>query len=214
MKSWQLISIACLVALYLGLKTQKAEEVDPTTQAVAGVCSALSELELSEVWQYDSIRRRALNQLRTEYPEGSFTPPSWMIADLKTLSESSPVSDVRLAYENISERLYSGQKTEHFIRGRQAVFDDGEDEPDGDTCPDCDGTGKVGDGRVFTECLNCGGDGKLDTNRKGESSNCDSNQRKEGDPASRQAGSVMPGTNRNGNSNRGTFPILRRLFGR
>ncbi len=29
----------------------------------------------------------------------------------------------------------------------------------GDKCPPCDGTGKVGDGTVFSICLDCGGDG-------------------------------------------------------
>lgn len=29
-------------------------------------------------------------------------------------------------------------------------------------CEDCNGTGKVGDGRVFVDCVTCGGDGKVD----------------------------------------------------
>lgn len=33
----------------------------------------------------------------------------------------------------------------------------------GGKCPNCNGTGKVGDGRVFTDCLECGGDGVLDS---------------------------------------------------
>lgn len=32
----------------------------------------------------------------------------------------------------------------------------------GDKCPNCNGTGKVGDGVVFTDCQECGGDGVLD----------------------------------------------------
>ena len=33
--------------------------------------------------------------------------------------------------------------------------------PEG-TCETCKGTGKVGDGRVSTDCLDCGGDGVID----------------------------------------------------
>lgn len=32
------------------------------------------------------------------------------------------------------------------------------------TCPNCNGTGKVGDGRVFVDCKTCGGDGRIDGN--------------------------------------------------
>lgn len=32
--------------------------------------------------------------------------------------------------------------------------------PQGDSCPDCGGAGKVGDGTVFRTCLTCGGTGK------------------------------------------------------
>ena len=33
-------------------------------------------------------------------------------------------------------------------------------EPSGDICDNCNGTGKVGDGRVFVECAACDGTGK------------------------------------------------------
>lgn len=33
-------------------------------------------------------------------------------------------------------------------------------EPVGDTCENCNGTGKVGDGRVFVKCPECDGTGK------------------------------------------------------
>ena len=32
----------------------------------------------------------------------------------------------------------------------------------GDTCPDCKGTGKVGDGTIFRPCRRCGEDGRID----------------------------------------------------
>lgn len=31
----------------------------------------------------------------------------------------------------------------------------------GDICPACNGSGKVGDGRIFTTCLDCNGTGKI-----------------------------------------------------
>lgn len=212
MKQWQLLSIACLVALYWGLKTQNAEEVDPTTQAVAGACSALSELELNNAWQYDALRRRALDRLRTTYPTGSFTPPDWMIAKLSALGQDPAVSDVRLAYRNISEGLYPRQDSDHFLFGRQSVNQYPDEIPDTGICPDCDGSGKVGDGRVFTECLHCGGDGKLDTNLQGDDCPEKLNQ-KIGGGISRSTGGVKPDHRTVTGKRRVYLPRLRRLFG-
>lgn len=38
----------------------------------------------------------------------------------------------------------------------------GPDEDASGKCATCNGTGRVGDGRVFSECLDCGGDGVVD----------------------------------------------------
>lgn len=37
--------------------------------------------------------------------------------------------------------------------------------PDSDKCTNCNGTGKVGDGRVFVDCSECGGDGVMGLSR-------------------------------------------------
>ena len=37
----------------------------------------------------------------------------------------------------------------------------------GDVCPACNGSGKVGDGRVFQTCLDCNGSGKVAQERPG-----------------------------------------------
>ena len=50
-----------------------------------------------------------------------------------------------------------------------ATIDPAEEEPEpdvgpkvGDVCPNCNGTGKVGDGTVMVPCAVCGGDGRID----------------------------------------------------
>lgn len=37
-----------------------------------------------------------------------------------------------------------------------------DEEPEPGKCSTCNGTGRVGDGRVFVECQDCGGDGVID----------------------------------------------------
>lgn len=68
----------------------------------------------------------------------------------------------------------SGQDQEAYQRGYDAALlayqNFGLSSPDdgpaptpkpGDVCPDCNGSGQVGDGRVFQKCLECAGTGKV-----------------------------------------------------
>lgn len=46
--------------------------------------------------------------------------------------------------------------------GEAAPDNDPDDKPSLGKCRQCNGTGKVGDGTVFTSCVPCGGDGRID----------------------------------------------------
>ena len=76
---------------------------------------------------------------------------------------------------------YGYNVVDHIIKGEVTPDDDS----DNDTCPNCGGTGKVGDGRVSVTCQDCGGDGRLDDGRD--------NQRKEGDQISNLPGGLSSG---------------------
>lgn len=54
---------------------------------------------------------------------------------------------------------------EHYLAGWDAaemIIRNENHPPPNTKCDTCDGTGKVGDGRVFTKCLDCDGDGVID----------------------------------------------------
>jgi hypothetical protein len=80
-----------------------------------------------------------------------------------------------------------------------AAVIEGEQTPSDRTkCDTCGGTGKVGDGRVFVECQDCGGDGILDAQ-----------PRKEGDRASPAPVRAKTGNTKTGPARRLLREVLR-----
>lgn len=218
MKKWQVYSLIVLAVAYVAVRASRSESepTNPTQEAVAGICSELSTIGDLNVWQLDELRRSALAVVQREYPAGSFTPPDWMIAKLQGLGNNPGVSVLRETYSEISQRLDPVQTSEDFKRGQRVVKDlRGPPKPVNGKCPDCDGTGKVGDGRVFTKCLACGGDGKIDDSDRKEGA-CDSQtptQESAGDQKSRQPDGVKSGGGGSFSKRRVYFPVLNRLLG-
>ena len=140
-------------------------------QAVAGVLCELSETDLPTSAHYDAARRKALQIIRSEYPELEFSPPSWFIELMGTLSSADP-GKVRETFQDASERLGGDESDRDYQIGleavRRALGAPEDDTPNGGKCEDCDGTGKVGDGRVFTTCLACDGTGILKPKKGGD----------------------------------------------
>ena len=219
MKKWQVYSLIVLAVAYAAVKAARSDSdgVNSAQDAVAGVCVELSEVEELNAWQLDELRRSALAVIRERYPAGSFTPPEWMLAELRGLGDGADASDLRGAYRRIGQKLSPPQNSEDFKFGRQVVRDlRGPPKPVDGKCEDCDGTGKVGDGRIFTDCLACGGDGKIDDSDRKEGA-CDSQtptQESAGDQKSRQPGGVRSGSSGGSDKRRVSFPILKRLLGR
>ena len=186
-------------------------------QIIAGALTELSETDVESTMQYLTLRDQAIEVLRSELPKGSFKPPLWFIAQLSKITLDTPVPDAQRTFLDVSKRLYSKQKGEHFERGRKTVRDllKGPDDVSG-KCPDCKGTGKVGDGRVFTECLACGGDGIIDDSHGKEEVAVAETSTKEsaGDQVSRGPACVNAGGNCGGTAPGVVLPRLRRLFGR
>lgn len=218
MNKWQVIGLLLCVLTYVISKLDVNISAVPETQkVVSGILAELSEVNLDFGWQYDKARRDALNAAREVEERGTFTPPSWMSEKLSGLSISSSIEDIRSVYRSISERLWEPQNGPEFARGRdyvrQVIYPD---ESNSDVCEDCDGTGKVGDGRIFTECLNCGGDGKIDESDRKEDVAVVETPTPEsaGDQVSRRPTSVSVGSSGSSTSNRVRFPRINRLFGR
>ena len=218
MNKWQVIGLLLCVLTYVISKLDINISAVPETQkVVSGILAELSEADLNFGWQYDKARRDALNAAREVEERGTFTPPSWMSEKLSGLSISSSIEDIRSVYRSISERLWEPQNGPEFDRGRdyvrQVIYPD---ESNSDVCEDCDGTGKVGDGRIFTECLNCGGDGKIDeSDRKEEVAVAETSTKESaGDQVSRGPACDNAGGNCGGTAPGVVLPRLRRLFGR
>lgn len=140
-------------------------------QAIAGVLQELSETDLPTSAHYDDARRKALQIIRREHPELEFSPPSWFIELMGTLSSADP-EKVRETFQDASEKLRGDEGDRDYQIGREAVREalrpPEDDTPNEGKCEDCDGTGKVGDGRVFTTCLACDGTGKLKPKKGGD----------------------------------------------
>ena len=135
----------------------KESSVAPAHQAVSGVVMELSTVEAEQLWQLDATRRVAMDLLRGKYPKGSFVPPSWFLTYMDRVNKSETVQDAREIFAGASSRLFHKQSGEHYDFGRECVRKamSSDDKKPSDVCPDCDGTGKVGDGRVWTDCLSC-----------------------------------------------------------
>jgi len=215
---YAIVIVLLAVAVLRHIDFPNGEEIPAGQQAVAGVLHELSSLELSELFQYDSIRTKALNELRKD-DSLRFTPPEWFVSEMKKLNNAS-VQEARVGFENASVRLFRRQSGSAYDSGIKAVRTalGGPDEENLGKCEDCDGTGKIGDGRVFVDCLACGGDGKIDdSDLKGGNPfeiNEVSNQRKAGDQVSRMPVGVIAGSSCGGTRSRVVFPSLRRLFER
>ena len=186
-------------------------------QVIAGVLTELAATDVASTFQYLGLRDQAIETLRAELPKGSFKPPLWLVAQLGKIDLDTPVPEAQRTFLEASKRLFSKQSGENFERGREVVrglLEDPDDKPG--KCQDCNGTGKVGDGRIFTECLACGGDGMIDDSDRKEGVPVAETSTKEsaGDQVSRgpacdsaggNCGSAAPGV---------VLPRLRRLFGR
>lgn len=219
MSRFQIVGLVVLGLVYLLAKTTDTEGAKPneTTQAVAGLLSGLSESDVAEAWQLDSIRKQGLASIRARYPAGSFTAPEWMTEKLRGLGSDPRVSDVCDAFQAISKRLYPDQNGEHYEYGLGlARSPRPPPKPVNGKCDVCDGTGIVGDGVIETECLECGGDGIIDDSDRKEGA-CDSqtpNKESAGDQVSRSPGNVKSGDSLPRTITNRKFPILRRLLGR
>ena len=126
------------------------------TQAVSGVVHALSVTDVDHVWELDSLRRMALRKLRKDYEKGSFVPPTWFLTEMDKVSDAS-ITDAHKILDQSSKKLFEQQSGYHFSNGIKVVQEALQPKPDPkpEVCPDCGGTGKVGDGRVWTDCLSC-----------------------------------------------------------
>ena len=218
MSKLQVIGLLLCIFVYVAYRSEATVSAVPETQkVVSGVLAELAEAELSLGWQYDQARRESLDLARKTEERGSFSPPNWMSEKLSELSVSSTVEDVRSAYRWVSERLWEAQDGPEYDRGkdyvRRILYPK---EEDYGICKDCDGTGKVGDGRVFTECLNCGGDGKIDKSDRKEEVFAPETSTKEsaGDQVSRRPTSDSVGSSRDSYSNRIRLPRIRSLLKR
>ena len=127
-------------------------------QAVSGIVHALSVTDVDHVWELDSLRRMALRKLRKDYEKGSFVPPTWFLTEMDKLSDAS-VTEAHQILDAASKKLFEQQSGYHFSAGikvlEEAKNHKPEPKPENEVCPDCGGTGKVGDGRVWTDCLSC-----------------------------------------------------------
>lgn len=186
-------------------------------EIIAGALTELSETNVESTLQYLTLRDQVIDRLRSELPRGTFQPPLWFVAELGKIKLDTPVPEAQRTFLEVSKRLYSKQSGEHFERGRRQVRNvlKGPDDAVG-KCPDCKGTGKVGDGRVFTECLACGGDGTIDDSDRKEGVAVAETSTKEsaGDQVSRGPVCDIAGGNCGSGSTRTVFPRLKRLFGR
>jgi len=213
---YAIVIVLLAVAVLRHIDFPNGEEIPAGQQAVAGVLHELSSLELSELFQYDSIRTKALNELRKD-DSLRFTPPEWFVSEMKKLNNAS-VQEARVGFENASVRLFRRQSGSAYDSGIKAVRTalGGSDEDNLGKCEDCDGTGRVGDGRVFVDCLVCGGDGKIDDYDRKEGVFVSETSTKEsaGDQVSRVPVGVITGSSCGSTRSRVAFPGLRRLLGR
>ena len=169
MRQLQILVVFVLVAIAIMRHVDIG--IESGEQAIAGILYELSETELPTSSHYDAARRNALQIIRREHPELEFSPPSWFIELMGTLSSADP-GKVRKTFQDASERLGGDESDRDYQIGREAVrraLEPPEDDtPNGGKCEDCDGTGKVGDGRVFTTCLACDGTGILKPKKGGD----------------------------------------------
>jgi len=219
MKKWQIYALIVLAVAYVAVRASRSDSdvVNQTQEAVAGVCVALSEIEDLNAWQLDGLRRSAMAVLQQEYPEGSFVPPDWMLAELKVLGDEVDQSELRRAYRSIGQRLSPAQNSPDYKFGRKVVEDlRGPPNPVDGKCEDCDGTGRVGDGRVFVDCLACGGDGKIDDSdrKEGVFDSETSTKESAGDQKSRQPDGVRSDISCGNTCSQVAFPALKRFLGR
>lgn len=218
MNRWQVVGLLLCILSYVVIRSDSTVSATPETQkVVSGILAELAKANYEFGWQYDSVRRDCLDLARESEERGTFKVPAWMSERLSRLSTSSTAQDVRSAYREVSERLWEAQSGESFERGRNYAlhFIRPKDDANG-KCADCDGSGRVGDGRVFSECLNCGGDGVIDdSDRKEEVEIIEtSKQERSGDQVSRVPVSVNAGSGNDRSVHRAFFPRLRRLFKR
>ena len=159
------VVVAVILLGFVFVRNIDREDSDAGSQLVSGILFELSTLELPTVYSYDIVRNKALELAREKYPEGTFTPPDWFIEDLRDANGLSDVSLLKSKFLGVSKRLYRQQTGESYKDGRRFVresVEEPDDDPEEGECKTCDGTGRVGDGRVFTDCLACGGDGIVD----------------------------------------------------
>lgn len=159
------VVIAFILIGFVFVRNTDRDDADTGSQLVSGILFELSVLDLPTVYSYDIVRNKALDLAREQYPEGTFTPPEWFVRDLKEANGLSDVSLLKSKFLSISKKLYRQQTGESYKDGRSFVrqsVEEPDDDPEEGECNTCDGTGRVGDGRVFTDCLACGGDGIVD----------------------------------------------------
>ena len=154
--------------------------VDCAPAFYAGVMYRLSEERPVGVWEYISMRDKILVNVREQY-DYRFMPAEefWveMLKYIQTNWENLKSEDVSNHLRMLSIQFYQKGSGNAEM---DAAWDEGygaanaalegnipnpptpepKPTPDGDTCPDCNGSGKTGDG--ITDCLNCNGDGRID----------------------------------------------------
>jgi hypothetical protein len=213
-----LLAVAVLRAVGPDIPSVVPNNISPAQQAVSGVLAGMADTDLEFLWQYDSLKVSSMEVIRGKYDAGTFTPPDWFIENMEGLSGTDDIPKAREVFRASSKRLYNRQSGPDYDFGRETVrvtLNPLEPKPEG-LCGDCNGTGKVGDGRVFTECLNCGGDGKIDdSDRKEEVPFVEtSTTESAGDQISRGSVCDNTGFNRDGPRQRVVFPVIKRLLGR
>ena len=156
--------------------------VDLSGPFYAGVMYRLSEEKPVGVWEYISMRDKILVNVREQY-DYRFLPAEqfWteMLKYIQSNWENLKSEDVSNHLKMLSIQFYQKGTGDAEM---DAAWEEGygaadaalrgvvpnpptpepEPQPDNDTCPDCNGSGKTGDG--ITDCLRCDGDGKLDGN--------------------------------------------------
>ena len=212
------IAILVIVAIFRVSDKMEPNAVSPAQQAVSGLLYEMSVTNYDFLWEYDRLRLEALKRFKGKYDRGSFVPPAWFESEMNLLNNAESMSEAREIMLRVSRRLYAGQEGPDFDYGRSTarqIVNPSGPKPEG-VCGDCNGTGKVGDGRIFTECFACGGDGLIDDSDRKEEVPVVETSAKEsaGDQVSRGPACDNAGGNCGSTRSRVGFPALRRLFGR